>query len=411
MIYQGTRIVVPASARKKIKEYLHLPHLGQKLSHQAGALRYWWTGGFREELYKMAADCQTCAVFASSRQREPEAEECYQPKAPLDMVATDLFEIKGVHYLLVVDIYTGFPRYKCFCKYPDTRIVTEGLNDIFFVYGYPKHLKMDGGPHYRSKFKDYCRRMYITEHTTSAWNHESNGEAEKAVSKVKMLMKKVVHGKGDFRVAFSRLRDAPMVNSKMSPARLMFRRALRFPGLPSLPDGVDEIAAGEGEQVSKVVAKENRNSKTSGYGRSVVDLEKGLHVLLQDMATKLFDIEAQVVRVCEGGRSAYVRALDKGGRTTTFLRNRRFMDYDPKFQVDRDVAMTVVEGAICGGRCIPWKRLCKRVSGYAGSAVRRTGSTVSGILKGTLSRLIQFSSSATSLPRRKAVSWAPSVGV
>ena len=104
MIYQGTRIVVPASARKKIKEYLHLPHLGQKLSHQAGALRYWWTGGFREELYKMAADCQTCAVFASSRQREPEAEECYQPKAPLDMVATDLFEIKGVHYLLVVDI-------------------------------------------------------------------------------------------------------------------------------------------------------------------------------------------------------------------------------------------------------------------------------------------------------------------
>ena len=45
-----------------------------------------------------------------------------------------------------------------------------------------------------------------------------------------------------------------------------------------------------------MVAKEKRNSKTSGYGRSVVDLEKGLHVLLQDMATKLFDIEAQVVR-------------------------------------------------------------------------------------------------------------------
>ena len=138
--------------------------------------------------------------------------------------------------------------------------------------------------------------MYITEHTTSAKSYESNGEAEKAVSKVKMLIKKVVCGKGDFRVAFSRLRDAPMVNSIMSPAPLMFRRALRFPGLPSLPDGVDELAAGEEKQVSKVVAKEKKNSKTSGYGRLVVELEEGLHILLQDMATKLFDIEAQVVR-------------------------------------------------------------------------------------------------------------------
>ena len=43
-----------------------------------------------------------------------------------------------------------------------------------------------------------------------------------------------------------------------------------------------------------MVAKEKRNSKTSGYGRFVAELEEGLHVLLQDMATKLFDIEAQV---------------------------------------------------------------------------------------------------------------------
>ena len=40
MIYQGTCIVERASARKKIKEDLHLPHFGQKLTHQAGALRY-----------------------------------------------------------------------------------------------------------------------------------------------------------------------------------------------------------------------------------------------------------------------------------------------------------------------------------------------------------------------------------
>ena len=56
----------------------------------------------------------------------------------------------------------------------------------------------------------------------------------------------------------------------MSPACLMFRRALRFLGLPSLPDGVDKLAAGEEKQATKVVAKEKRNSKTSGNRRSVV---------------------------------------------------------------------------------------------------------------------------------------------
>ena len=93
-------------------------------------------------------------------------------------------------------------------------------------------------------------------------------------------MKKVVHGKGDFRVAFSRLIDASMCNSKMRPARQMFRRALRFPGLPALPDGRDNFAAGEEKQAAKVAAKERRNSKTSLYGRSVVELEEGLCILL-----------------------------------------------------------------------------------------------------------------------------------
>lgn len=408
MVYQGSRLVVPVAARKKIKEHLHIPHLGQKLTHQAGALRYWWPGGFREELYKMTGDCDTCAVFAPSRQREPEAEERYQPKAPMDMVATDLFEFKGAHYLLVVDVYSGYPWYKRFTKCPDTRMVTEALNDIFLTFGYPKHLKADGGPQYRSGFKDYCRRMFITDHTTSAFNSQSNGEAERAVGKVKALMRKVDYDKADFKVAFSRLRDAPMVNSKMSPARLMHRRALRFPGLPSIPDGEDELAAGEAKQRSKVVAKERRNTKVSKFGRAVVELEEGLHVVLQDMDTKRFDIKAQVVRVCEGGRSAYVRAVDKGGRSTTFLRNRRFMDYDRDHRMDEEAAMAAVEGAVAGGCCLPWRRLSGGAARYAAAAARRASGAITSILKGTLARLTQASAAGH---KRKRVSWGPTVGL
>ena len=99
-------------------------------------------------------------------------------------------------------------------------------------------------------------------------------------------------------MAFARLMDSPMANSKMSPARLMFRRMLRFPGLPILPDNVDEVVAGEEKQARKVVDKEKRNKKESKFGKQVVELEEGLHILLQYNHTKLFDIEAQVIRVC-----------------------------------------------------------------------------------------------------------------
>ena len=144
----------------------------------------------------------------------------------------------------------------------------------------------------------------------------------------------------------------------------MFRRVLCFPGLPTLPDEVDEVAAGAKNQARKVVAQNRRNYKVSQFGKNVVDLEEGLHILLQNNTTKLFDIEAMVVRVCEGGRSAYVQGKDKGGRVTTFLRNRRFMVVDPKYRVEveaeSDWAMATREGKKAGDSCLPLKPLSRK---------------------------------------------------
>ena len=46
LVFQDSRILVPRAARKKIKEFLHLHHLGQCLTYQAGALRHRLPGGF-----------------------------------------------------------------------------------------------------------------------------------------------------------------------------------------------------------------------------------------------------------------------------------------------------------------------------------------------------------------------------
>ena len=89
-------------------------------------------------------------------------------------------------YLIFLDVFTGYPWMRKFGKAPRTDQVTGAHNEIFLTWGYPKHIKADGGSQYRAEFKQFCAQMYITPHTTSGYNHESNGEAEKGMSRSKL---------------------------------------------------------------------------------------------------------------------------------------------------------------------------------------------------------------------------------
>ena len=137
----------------------------------------------------------------------------------------------------------------------------------------------------------------------------------------------------------------------------------------------------------------------------MVELEEGLHMLLQDNTRKLFNIEAHLVRVCGGGRSAYVKGKNKDGRVQTFLRNRRFKNHDPRFRSDGEVTMATGEGEVGSDGCLSLRQLC----GKDGSVVRRAKGLVSSILKGTLAMLTTVLGSAAGSPRRKAVRWAQSI--
>jgi hypothetical protein len=325
MVYEGTRLVIPSKCRQRIRDYLHAPHLGRALTYAAGRIRYYWPT-MREELHKIVDSCEVCGMFAPSRQEEEEVQEMYKPRRPMDLVATDLFQLGNKHFLVALDVYSGYCWYHQFNRCPDTHKVTEALSNIFLTFGMPRHLKADGGGQYRAGFKRYCREMYITHHGTSPFHSQSNGAAEKCVGRIKILMKKVHADGGDMRMAFARLRDAPSATEKLSASRIFFRRQLRFAGLPELPDGEDEVEAGRDKQVAAERAKDRRNQRVSKFGRSVVELKEGLAVVVQDERSRKFDIPAVVQRVCEGGRSAYLEARDRAGRPVTMLRNRKFMD-------------------------------------------------------------------------------------
>ena len=70
----------------------------------------------KEEIFKLVEACQMCAIYSLSRQREEEAEERYQPRQPMDLIVTPLFEIKGCHFLVVLDVFMGYPWMRKFGK-------------------------------------------------------------------------------------------------------------------------------------------------------------------------------------------------------------------------------------------------------------------------------------------------------
>ena len=83
------------------------------------------------------------------------------------------------------------------------------------------------------------------------------------------------------------------------------------------------------------------------------------------------------------------------------------MVVDPKYRVEdeADDAMTTGEGKIAGDSCLPVKRLSRK----ARAAFKRTKTSVTGILKGSLALLTRAPGPAARGPRRKAVSWGSAV--
>ena len=76
------------------------------------------------------------------------------------------------------------------------------------------------------------------------------------------------------------------------------------------------------------------------------------------------------------------------------------MNYDPKFRVDSEAAMATVEVVISSDSFMPLRQLSRK----AGSAFKKTNSSVSSILKGSLALQTRAPGPAARTLRRKTVS-------
>ena len=197
-----------------------------------------------------------------------------------------------------------------------TQSITNVLLEWFLDFGFPEIIFSDGGPQYRSEFKQFCTKWKITHHTSSPYFPQSNGLAEAAVKNAKYLVIKCLKTNETFEVALSEFRRMPRKDG-FSPSQLMFGYTQRGL-LPRVSQ--KRVDMKEAQQSKDHITLETKKF-FDRHSNKLPALQVGNKVRVQHPVSKRWDKNAEIVAVHDNLRSYEIK-FDNGKISR---RNRRFL--------------------------------------------------------------------------------------
>lgn len=220
LLLYDKRIVVPESLRRQTLEKIHTGHQGIQRCRLRAKSSVWWPGISRT-INDMVTQCLTCAKHLTPRS-EPMMPTSL-PDYPWQKVSSDLFQLDGKQYIVVVDYFSRYPEV---VKLPSTTSghIIEILKRMFSRHGIPETVVSDNGPQYSSReFSEFSKAYNFLHITSSPHYAQSNGHAERAVKTVKKLLSKAK----DPHMALLAYRSTPFSWCGLSPAELLMGRQIR----------------------------------------------------------------------------------------------------------------------------------------------------------------------------------------
>jgi transposase InsO family protein len=310
LITRNDRIVVPAKERPFILDLLHLPHSGLRKTLQNARQLYFWPD-MTVDVKAKVEQCHACLEHGASKplgRLSPSS-----ASAPWEKVSSDLFEFKGETFLLVVDRFSGFP-FSLALRSQSARAVLGQLEKLFAIFGYPRIIRTDSGPCYRSEFTAWCEGKGIKHEISDPYHPEGNGLAENAVKSIKQLLEKNGHHGATFYRSLLEWRNAPRTDG-FSPAQMFFGRRCRTE-LPALPQAYEEVdkAHARQERQEKTQARFDRHNRRRP---PQAPFTPGQPVLIQDPRNKRWDTRGVIQGQNENPDSYQILS---GKRV--FIRNR-----------------------------------------------------------------------------------------
>ena len=107
LILKGDRIIIPEILRGQILDALHTRYQGETKCLLLARESVFWPG-ITNDIKHLVKDCDTCNKYQAEHPKLPLMQPDL-PTRPWEKLGTDIFEFKGLKYLMIVDYYSRFP--------------------------------------------------------------------------------------------------------------------------------------------------------------------------------------------------------------------------------------------------------------------------------------------------------------
>ncbi|XP_030851766.1 uncharacterized protein K02A2.6-like [Strongylocentrotus purpuratus] len=222
IILKGNRVVIPKQMQPDILEKLHTSHLGQQKTKLLARGKVFWSN-MNKDIDRVVQSCVRCQEHQPAQTPEP-LQPHDIPTMPWSTVATDMFELKGKQWLIVVDYYSKYPVVRQLPDQATSSAVITMMQQVFAEHGIPAKVVSDNGPQYASyQFKSFAESWGFEHATSSPRRPQGNGFVERQIRTIKGIMKKT----SDIQLALLLWRTTPISEKLPSPAEVLMNRQLR----------------------------------------------------------------------------------------------------------------------------------------------------------------------------------------
>ena len=224
------RPLIPVDLRQQVLNTLHAGHSGVTGMYARASSSVYWPN-MRDDITRTRAECHSCQVNAPSNPSSPPEQYC-QPSYPFESICSDFFTVNGLHYLAIVDRYSGWLSVFQLQKDDSKHLITV-LRNYFTRWGIPVTLTTDGATVYTSsEMKTFLNKYGVHHRISAAYYPRGNKRSEVAVKSGKRLIMENLSARGSLdtdKLARALLlhRNQPDPVSGLSPSMVIFGRMLR----------------------------------------------------------------------------------------------------------------------------------------------------------------------------------------
>lgn len=335
IVYQGSRIVLPQSLRRRAISQAHSGHVGtDKMKSQLRSLFYW--SGMTRDIDNFVKQCDTCVRFSRCNRRSPLTTVADTAKNPWEVLSLDFTgpsdRVQGRVLFTVVDHYSRFP-FAFVVKQSSASCIVHCLKYLFAVFGLPKVCVSDNGTAFTSnEFSDFLSMCGITHEFSSVYYPEGNATVERFHGTFKSRLEKVLSEGLDFDSALTQvlydIRSLPNKSTGVTPFSRLFNREMStlWQGIGSGNFSTTQT------KLSDVYRKRNEHSKFK-----TLVFSEDQRVLLRRGPKAKFEIPARIIR--NEGHGTWLVELINGKQQTY---NQKFIKPAPTDSLASDVADDVL---------------------------------------------------------------------